>query len=121
MAIKMSMKCTRCHREDILELETLAEATALEEHQKRKAVVLKKLKDFVGSLPAEDLPDFFAVLGDKVLIHDYLCDPQDDSKRSCASRVSDLLAGVNELGERKPRTKKEKEKEKEKEKTPQAA
>lgn len=104
----MSMKCTRCHREDIIELETLAEATALEEHQKRKAAVLKKLQEFVASLPAEDLPDFFAVLGDKTLVHDYLCDPKDDGKRSCAARVSDLLASVNELGERKPRTKKEK-------------
>lgn len=104
----MGMKCTRCHREDIIELETLAEATALEEHQKRKKVVLKKLQDFVASLPSEDLPDFFAVLGDKTLVHDYLCDPKDDGKRSCAARVGDLLAGVNELGERKPRAKKDK-------------
>ena len=108
MAIKMSMKCTRCHREDVIELETLAEATALEEHQKRKSEVLKKLQAFVASLPAEDLPDFFAVLGDKTMVHDYLCDPKDDGKRSCAARVGDLLAGVNELGPRAPRTKKEK-------------
>lgn len=104
----MSMSCSRCHREDIINLETLAEATALEEHQKRKAVVLKKLQDFVASLPVEDLPDFFAVLGDKSLVHSYLCDPKDDGKRSCATRVGDLLEGVSELGERKPRTKKEK-------------
>jgi hypothetical protein len=108
MAIKMSMSCTRCHREDIIELETLAEATALEEHQKRKKVVLEKLKTFVASLPSEDLPDFFAVLGEKTMVHDYLCDPKDDAKRSCASRVGDLLEGVNELGPRAPRTKKAK-------------
>jgi len=104
----MSMKCSRCHREDIIELDTLAEATALEEHQKRKSVVLKKLQDFVASLPVEDLPDFFAVLGDKSLVHSYLCDPQEDGRRSCAGRVGDLLEGVSELGERKPRTKKDK-------------
>lgn len=108
MAIKMSMTCSRCHREDVIDLDTLAEATALEEHQKRKKVVLKKLQDFVASLPVEDLPDFLAVLGDKSLVHSYLCDPKEDGKRSCAQRVGDLLNGVNELGERKPRTKKEK-------------
>jgi len=108
VAIKMSLTCTRCHREDIIELEQLAEATALEEHQKRKVAVLAKLQAFVASLPAEDLPDFFAVLGDKTMVHSYLCDPQDEGKRSCAQRVSDLLAGVNELGPRAPRTKKDK-------------
>lgn len=108
MAIKMSMKCSRCHREDVIDVETLAEATALEEHQKRKATVLKKLQEFVATLPQDDLPDFFAVLGDKQMVHSYLCDPKDDGKRSCAGRVGDLLGQVTELNERKPRAKKDK-------------
>ena len=106
MAIKMGLTCTRCHREDIIELDLLAEATALEEHQKRKATVLEKLTAFVASLPVEDLPDFFAILGDKVLVHSYLCDPKDDGKRSCSKRVSDLLEGVTEREPRKPKAKK---------------
>jgi hypothetical protein len=107
VAIKMSMTCTRCHREDVHDIETLAMATAFEELQKRKAVTLEKLQAFVKSLPPDELPDFFAVLGDKALVHTYLCDPA-DAKRSCAKRVGDLLEGVAELDERKPRTKKEK-------------
>jgi len=107
MTIKMGVTCARCHREETLDLATLAEATALEEHQKRKAATLKKLEDFLNTLAAEDLPDFFAVLGEKVLVHSYLCDPQDEDKRSCASRVGDLLADIAERPERKPRVKKE--------------
>lgn len=107
MAIKMSMTCTRCHREDIHEIENLATATAFEELQKRKVATLAKLQAFIASLPADELPDFFAVLGDKSLVHSYLCDPV-DAKRSCAKRVGDLLEGVTELGPRKPKTKKEK-------------
>lgn len=103
----MSMTCTRCHREDIHEIEDLATAQAFEALQKRKAVTLEKLQAFVKSLPVDELPDFFAVLGDKSLVHTYLCDPP-EAKRSCAKRVGDLLEGVSELDERKPRTKKEK-------------
>ena len=107
MAIKMSMTCTRCRREDIHEVTDLAAATAFEALQKRKAATLEKLQAFVKTLPADELPDFFAVLGDKSLVHTYLCDPE-DAKRSCAKRVGDLLEGVAELDERKPRAKKEK-------------
>lgn len=108
MAIQMSLDCSRCHRPDVIELKDFAEATALEGHQKKKAEVLKKLQEFVASLPQEDMPDFFAVFGDKTMVHSYLCDPKDDSKRSCAKRVGELLGGMQELGERKPRTKKAK-------------
>jgi len=107
MAIKMSMTCTRCHREDIHEIEDLATAQAFEALQKRKVATLAKLEAFIATLPADELPDFLAVLGDKKLVHTYLCDPA-EAKRSCAKRVGDLLEGVSELGERKPRTKKDK-------------
>ena len=108
MAIKMSMTCTRCHREDSHEIESVALATAFEELQKRKAATLAKLEAFIGTLPKDELPDFLAILGDKTLVHTYLCDPKEDSKRSCAGRVGELLSGVAELPPRAPRTKKEK-------------
>jgi len=108
VAIKMSMICTRCHREDAHEIESVALATAFEELQKRKAATLAKLEAFIGGLPKDELPDFLAILGDKTLVHTYLCDPKDDGKRSCATRVGELLTGVAELGPRAPRTKKDK-------------
>lgn len=112
MTIKISTTCSRCHREDIHEIESLATATAFEELQKKKAVTLVKIQTFLASLPVEELPDFLAVLGDKSLVHSYLCDPAESTdglgKRSCAKRVGELLTGVAELGPRKPKTKKEK-------------
>lgn len=109
MPIKMSLPCSRCRREDFIELNEFAEAKALEEKLKKKAEVLEKLKAFVKTLPADDLPDFFAVLGDKVLVHSYLCDPKDEKKRSCAKRVGELLEGIDQIEERKPRAKKAKD------------
>jgi hypothetical protein len=109
MSIKMSLTCSRCRREDLVELNEFAEAKALEEKLKKKGEVLEKLQAFVKTLPADDLPDFFAVLGDKVLVHNYLCDPKDEKKRSCAKRVGELLAGIDQIEERKPRAKKAKE------------
>jgi len=41
------------------------------------------------------------------VIHAYLCDP-DDSKRSCTKRIEDLVASIDTLDERKPRTRKAK-------------
>lgn len=107
MAIKMTMSCTRCHREDHVELATLAEASALEELQKRKVVTLKKIQDFLATIKPDEMPDFLAIVGEKNILHNYLCDPK-DGKRSCTQRVDDLMTQVNELGERKPRTKKAK-------------
>lgn len=107
MTIQMKLACTRCHRDDVIDLNELSEATALENLQKKKAEVLTKLQDFVKSLPQDALPDFFAVLGDKTMVHSYLCDPKDEGKRSCAKRVGELLDGVAELPkERAPRKKK---------------
>lgn len=105
----MSMKCSRCHREDVIEVEKIAEATALEEADVRKKATLAKINEFIASLPKEDLPEFFALVGDKTLAHSYLCDPsEDEGKRSCAKRVADLMSDVAERPERKPRAKKEK-------------
>lgn len=107
MTIQMKLACTRCHRDDVVDLNELSEATALENLQKKKAEVLTKLQDFVKSLPQDALPDFFAVLGDKTMVHSYLCDPKDEGKRSCAKRVGELLSGIDELPkERAPRKKK---------------
>lgn len=106
MPIKMTLACSRCRREDTIDLQKLEEATALEKLQERKAATLQKLKEFVASLPADELPDFFAISGERVLAHSYLCDPQDEGKRSCSERVSDLLADISELQVRKPRGKK---------------
>lgn len=106
MPIKMTLACSRCRREDTVDLQKLEEATALEKLQERKAATLEKLKAFVASLPKDELPDFFAISGDQVVTHSYLCDPQDEKKRSCSKRVSDLVTDITELQERKPRTKK---------------
>jgi hypothetical protein len=108
MTIKMSMTCTRCHKEDVHEITDLATATAFEALQKRKITTLAKLEAFVATLPKEELPDFYAVLGERTLVHQNLCDPADEAKRSCTKRVSELLTGVAELEPRKPKTKKEK-------------
>ena len=109
MAINVSTKCTRCHREDSHEIESVAMATAFEELQKRKVATLAKLQEFMASLPQDELPDFMGVLEGKILVHSYLCDPAEgDGKRSCAKRVGELLDGAAELGPRKPKTKKEK-------------
>ena len=118
MTIKISTTCSRCHREDVHEIESLATATAFEDLQKKKAATLVKIQAFLASLPVEELPDFLAVLGDKSLVHSYLCDPVEDAdgkgKRSCTKRVGELLSGVAELGPRKPKAKKEKTAEPEK-------
>lgn len=106
MALKMSMTCTRCHRDDIQEIESVALATAFEELQKRKAATLKKLEAFIATLPKDELPDFLAILGDKTLVHTYLCDPKEENKRSCTARVADVLGDVAELPPRPPRAKK---------------
>jgi len=109
MAVKVSTTCTRCHREDSHEIESIPMAVAFEDLQKRKVATLAKLQTFIASLPQDELPDFLALLGGKSLVHSYLCDPEDeDSKRSCTKRVSDLMDGATELGPRKPKTKKEK-------------
>ena len=107
MPIKMTLPCSRCRREDTVDLQKLEEATALEKLQERKAATLEKLKAFVQTLPKDELPDFFAFSGEQVVAHNYLCDPHDEKKRSCWKRVGDLLADINELQERKPRTKKD--------------
>ena len=113
MAIKLSTTCTRCHREDIHEVETLATATAFEALQKKKEATLAKLEAFIASLPKDELPDLYVLLNGKSLVHSYLCDPETEEgkaegkgKRSCAKRVNDLMEDATELGPRAPRTKK---------------
>jgi len=108
MAVKMSMTCTRCHREDTVEVPLLADAQRFEALHLRRADVLKKLNDFVAEIPVEERPDFFAIIGEETLSHAYLCEPEDTEKRSCAQRVLDLMKDAHALPERKPRTKKEK-------------
>ncbi len=113
MPIKMSMTCSRCRREDSHEIESVAMATAFEELQKRKGATLEKLKAFIATLPPDELPDFFAIMNGASVTHSYLCDPgeggaEEAKKRSCARRVAELMEGVNELGPRKPKAKKEK-------------
>jgi hypothetical protein len=54
-------------------------------------------------------------------VHNYLCDPPEDAKRSCSTRIADLLEGMKELGPRAPRTKKDKSDKAEKTEKPAAA
>lgn len=112
MAVKMSRTCTRCHRESVELIPTLAEAAAFETREMQAAETLKKLQDFVASLPEITRPDFFAIVGGEVLVHSFLCDKTsaEDPKRSCAQRVSDLLKGVLPHGPRQPRSKNRKKK-----------
>jgi len=112
MPVKMSRTCTRCHRESVELIPTLAEAQAVEAREMQAAETLKKLQDFVTSLPEITRPDFFAIIGGEVLVHSFLCDKTspEDPKRSCAQRVSDLLKGVLPHGPRQPRSKNKKKK-----------
>lgn len=105
MPIKFTAKCTRCRREDELNVQGVEEATAIEANLSKRQETAKKLEEFVKGIPENELPDVFAVFGGKVVVHSYLCDPG-ENQRSCSERVKTLIDDVNALPERKPRAKK---------------
>lgn len=106
ISTSVNLQCSRCRRTDPVIVKDLAEGQALEQRLQRKTENLEKLKAFVASIPAEDMPDFFSVSEGVVTGHVFLCDPADDSKRSCTTRVEQLSKELSTLEVRKPRSKK---------------
>lgn len=105
MPIKFTAKCTRCRREDELNVQGMEEATAIEANLAKRQESAKRLEEFVNTIPENERPDVFAIFGGKVVVHSYLCDPG-ENQRSCSERVHALIEDVNTLPERKARAKK---------------
>lgn len=105
MGIQITEKCTRCRREETAELKDLKEAAALNDLQERRASTEAKIREFLATLPADELPDFVGVKGGKVVVHQHLCS-KGGPKSNCDKRVDALLEDIDVLEERKPRSKK---------------
>lgn len=106
MALKMEVTCSRCKKTHLKTVETVAEGTAFEQLEKKKAERMQEILAFFEKIPESELPDFMVVGGGSTgLVHVSLCDPEgEDAKRSCKKRVSELLKQAGTLEERKPRS-----------------
>lgn len=106
MAIKLDQKCTRCHRDTLVEVASAAEAVATEEAVKARDERSVEIEKFLAAIPEAQLPDLIVYVKGQGVIHTSLCNPTEG--RSCLQRVSDLAEQMNQLDERKPRSKKAK-------------
>ena len=106
MALKIEHKCTRCGKTVNQEVQDVKAATAAEDQDKRREIVLKDINEFFESIDPTLLPDLYIVRrGSKPVIQTYLCD-EDDAKRSCGDRVGVLIEECETFDPRKPKTKK---------------
>lgn len=106
MSMRIDQTCSRCHRDVGVVVTDVAEAVKTEKLLKIREETLASIKAFVEKIPPENRPGLFVVMGDAMIAHSHLCnDPK--NKRSCAKRVLELMDGLAEFDERKPRTKKE--------------
>jgi hypothetical protein len=105
MALITTEKCTRCHRDEKVELKDLKEASNLNDLQERRKIAESRIREFLATIPPEELPDFIGVKGEKIIIHGHLCS-LGGPKSNCDKRVDVLLTDIDTLDPRKPRTKK---------------
>jgi hypothetical protein len=102
--IKVSQQCSRCRREEDVEVGGAEEAILLDKLQERQTEATKKLSKFLEE-NGKDLPDFIAILSRepvKLITHNHLCnDP--DAKRSCVKRIETLMSQLDALPEPKPK------------------
>lgn len=107
MAVKIVKKCSRCRRDDSVEVASAAAAVESEALIAQREEKAKAVENYLRSIPPELMPDLIAYVKGEGVIHTNLCNPT-DAKRSCLKRVGDLVAQMDELDERKPRAKKAK-------------
>lgn len=106
MALKLEHKCTRCNKTVTKEVQDVKAATAAEDQDKRREIVLKDIHEFFEAIDPELLPDLFVVRrGHKPVVQTFLCDDE-EAKRSCADRVGVLVEECETFDPRKPKTKK---------------
>ena len=105
MPIKVTSPCSRCRREEDIEVKDAAEAVALDAQGLRQSESVKRLTEFLDK-NGKDLPDFIAILSRepaKLITHNHLCS---QGERSCVKTLTALLETIDVRPERKPRTKK---------------
>ena len=109
MALKLEHSCTRCGKTVKTEVQDVKAASAAEDQDKRREIVLKDINEFFDAIDPELLPDLYVVRrGHKPVVQTFLCD-EEDAKRSCADRVGVLIEECETFDPRKPKTKKPKE------------
>jgi hypothetical protein len=105
--IKLEQKCSRCRRDDSIQVACIPDAMKVEETQKAREAKAQEIQAYLEAVPADLMPDVIAYVKGAGIVHTNICDPA-DAKRSCLKRVSDLVTAMGELDERKPRAKKAK-------------
>ncbi len=106
MALKIEHSCSRCHRVTTTEVQDLAAAAEAETVEKKRAVVLADIQEFLAGINPELMPDLLIIQRDlDPIVQTHLC-ADDDAKRSCAQSVLAIIDGCKTFSPRKPKTKK---------------
>lgn len=113
MTMKIEQNCSRCHRKDSIEVADAATAVQVDATFAKKNAGAQKIKDLFAQLVKDgEMPDMVGAAGGEIVVHSYLCDPDEKSakegseKRSCVNRMNELMGQAKELGPRKPKKKK---------------
>jgi hypothetical protein len=113
MTIKVEHVCDRCHRKDSIEVADAATAVKADATFLKKEAGVQKIKDLFEQLTTDgEMPDMVGSFGGVVVIHPYLCDPDEKAAkaghelRSCVKQTAELGAKTAAFGPRAPKKKK---------------